>query len=61
MINDSAGGTMNEQDNKPMENIDVVDVETGTTTGKRKASSVGCRGPNERHWRINASLMCGRQ
>jgi hypothetical protein len=40
MIND--GVTMDGEENEVVENIDVVDVETGATTGKRKAAPAGC-------------------
>jgi hypothetical protein len=40
MINDGAGVTMYMEENEAVENIDVVDVETGATTGKRK--DAGC-------------------
>jgi hypothetical protein len=45
MINDGAGVTMDMEENEAVENIDVVDVETGATTGKRKDAPTGCQGP----------------
>jgi hypothetical protein len=46
MINDcaDAGATMDEEENEAEETIDVVDVDTGATTSKRKAAASGGRG-----------------
>jgi hypothetical protein len=38
MINDDTGATMDEEENKVVENIDVVNVETNVNTGMRKAT-----------------------
>jgi hypothetical protein len=45
MINDHVDVTMNEEENEAVENIDMVDVETSATTGKRKAATAGYQGP----------------
>jgi hypothetical protein len=45
VINDGAGATMDEEENEAVETIDVVDIDTGATTGKRKAATPGGRGP----------------
>jgi hypothetical protein len=46
MINDcaDAAATMDEEENEAEETIDVVDVDTGATTSKRKAATSGGRG-----------------
>jgi hypothetical protein len=45
MINGSTDNGVVAEENEEVENIDVVDVETSVTTGKRKATLVGSRGP----------------
>jgi hypothetical protein len=45
MINGGIGGGVVDEENGEVENIDVVDVETGATTGKRNAAPVGRRRP----------------
>jgi hypothetical protein len=46
MINNSAGAdaTMDEEENEAEETINMVDVDTSATTGKRKATAPGGRG-----------------
>jgi hypothetical protein len=45
MINDNTGSGVVAEENEEVENIDVVDVDTSATPGKRKAVVVGSRGP----------------
>jgi hypothetical protein len=47
MINDGvgAGVTMDEEENEAAKTINVVDVDTGATNGKRKAAAPRGRGP----------------
>jgi hypothetical protein len=45
IINDDVEITVNEEENEAVENIDMVDVETSATTGKRKAATAGYQGP----------------
>jgi hypothetical protein len=42
-----------------MENIDVVDVEIGTTIAIGRLLRLEPEAPDGRYWRINASLMLG--